>query len=103
MVPTSIVELSEVTGRPRVKMTLPYPLQHGSRVALNFRLQRENSGRHEVLEVTGDFRVESVSYGEHQTLSVQAVGKVPTWRSVKKLPPVARVLAPARSQPVAIE
>ena len=99
MVPMSVVELSDVTGRPKVLQELPQ-LRVGDPVALRFKLKRTNdSGRDEELMVDHRFRVEAVGYdasGPHRQLLVvsMASGKAPTWRSVKRSP--GRRLGPAR-------
>ena len=99
MVPASLVVMSEVIGAPRVKLDLPSQLRLGDKLALKFKLKRTNQGRSEVLEVQGDFRVSSVSYdGMRQILDVETlVGKVPSWRAVKRSSEQKRVIPPARS------
>lgn len=98
--PASLLELTEVTGSPKVRLTLPVPLRTGDRVRLAFRLKRLNGHRQEVLDVQGDFRVQTVGLsGEVQTLAVEAVGKVPVWKSVRREPAFQRVLPPARFPP----
>lgn len=101
MKPATIVTLSDVTGNPRVKMDLPSPLRIGDRVSMRFQLQRQNGGRSEVLDVTGDFRVSEIHFGTEggvgrQHLVVQSLGKAPAWRAVKKAPVAAKRLSPAR-------
>jgi len=98
---TTILQLDDVSGQPRVKLDLPVPLRVGDRVRLRFRVRRQNGGRTEVLDVEGEFRVSSVNLtAEHQILSVDtAVGKVPTWRAVKKDIPFERQIPPARFPP----
>jgi hypothetical protein len=100
MNPPSVVILTEVAGVPKVKMDLPAPLRIGDKVALRFRLKRTNAGRSETLEVLGDFRVSSVSFVGHtgqQQLEVEALGKVPSWRAIKRTAGPKRVIPPARS------
>ena len=99
MNPPSTIILTEVPGVPRVKMDLP-SLRIADRVALRFRVKRTTAGRSEVLDVAGDFRVSSVSFDpstQRQVLEVEAVGKVPQWRAVKRAHEFKRVIPPARS------
>lgn len=101
MTPTSVVELSDVSGRPKVKLALPVPLLVGHRLTLKFRLAREHGGRHEQLDVVGEFKVKTVSFDAstgigRQILSVEAMEKPPSWRAVKKQPVPARRLGPTR-------
>jgi len=97
----TVLELSDVSGKPRVKLELPGPLNIGHRVRLAFRLKRTNAGRTEVLEVNGDFRViaaglDTVLPEKRQLLVVESsTGIVPHWRAVKKVPDFKRVLPPA--------
>ena len=99
MTPTTLVELSDVDGKPQAKMDLPSPLRIGDRLKLRFKLQRMNGGRSEVLEVSGEFRVASVSFdeGSRQVLSVEATKKAPSWVAVKRRAEAPRKLAPAVS------
>ncbi len=108
MTPASIVELGDVSGKPKVKMDLPRMLV-GHRIQLKFRLTRKNGGRSEVLDVDGEFVVRSVSFDAssgmaRQLLSVESTEAAPSWRAVKKdsLPPPRR-LGPARVKPMVIE
>lgn len=108
MTPATIVELGDVTGRPKVKMDLP-PMRIGDRVQLRCRLARKNGGRNEVLDVVGEFRVTTTSLDAssgtaRQLLVVESTGVAPAWRAVKKdsLPPPRR-LGPARVRPMVIE
>ncbi len=104
LLPTTI-ELADTFGRPRIRKDFPGPLRIGDRIKLGFRLGRVNQGRHEVLEVKGDFKVSSVSFDgteiPRQLIQVEAVGKEPTWRAVKK-PPAGRQVAPARFPPTVV-
>ena len=89
MNPATLVELSDVAGRPKVKMTLPVPLRIGDRILLAFQLRRANGNRNEVLDISGDFRVASISFDAsegppRQVISVESAGKAPTWRAVKR-------------------
>lgn len=99
MLPT-FIELCDVNGKPKIRKDLPGPLRLGDRIRLGFRLQRVTSGRTEQLEVLGEFRVSAVGFdavgAPRQIIQVEAVGKTPTWRSVKKQPVAARRMAPAR-------
>ena len=95
----TVVKLSDVKDQPTAKLELPR-LQIGDPVGLKFMIPRRNGGRTEVLEVVGQFRVTArgvdASQGlPRQLLSVEAIGKVPTWRSVKNAPHGARRLGPA--------
>lgn len=85
----TVVQLSDVTGQPKAKLDLPGPLRIGDPVALRFRLERQNGGRFEVLEVDHRFRVSAIgvdasSSPQRQLLSLDSVEKAPTWRAVKK-------------------
>ena len=98
----TLLELTEVVGKPKVKMELPR-VHLGQRIRLAFCLRRKNAGRSEVLEVYGDFKVAAAGldavYPVRQVLSVDvAVGASPTWKAVKKTPEWRRVLPPARAQ-----
>lgn len=93
----SLLELTEVPGCPKAKLTLPVPLRAGDRLKLAFKLKRMNGSRLEVLDVAGEFRVASVGITpEHQSLSVESVGKAPAWKAVRREAPHQRVLPPAR-------
>lgn len=96
----SVIELSDVNGRPKAKLELPQ-LKVGDPVALRFRLRRVNdSGRTEELAVDHRFRIEAVGYDAavappRQLLTASvASGRSPTWRSVKRAP--GRRLGPAK-------
>jgi len=89
MHPATLVELSDVAGHPKVKMTLPVPLRIGDRIHLAFQLRRTTGNRREVLDVSGDFRVTSVSFDAsagpaRQILVVESAGTAPAWRAVKR-------------------
>lgn len=96
----SVVKLIDVNGEPRVKMELP-PLRIGEPIALRFKVERTNGGRHEVLLVDHRFRVIAVgcdarSGTARQLLSVETLdGKSPTWQSIKKPRTSPRRLSPA--------
>ena len=102
MTPTTRVKLDDVNGTPMALLSdVPSPLRVGDPLGLRFRLTRENGGRHEVLEVRGQFRVTAVGFDagvapRRQLLTVESVGRPPTWVSVKK-PPQRGRLAPAIS------
>lgn len=97
MTPTTYLDFPGVSGQPRVKMVLPIPLRLGDKLRLSFKLKRMNGGRLEVLDVHGDFRVSaSVCSVEHQYLSVESIGKDPTWRVLRKEPLLRRNRIPAR-------
>ena len=107
MTPATIVELADVSGKPKVKMALP-ALRIGDKVHLRFRLSRQNGGRSEQLDVDGDFQVRGMSLDAssgfaRQILSVDAVTMSPSWKAVKKLPVPLRKLGPARVPPMVVE
>jgi hypothetical protein len=96
----TVVELSDVRGAPKTRISLPAMLKKGDPIALKFTLERMNQGRQEVLEVNHRFRVDAVgldaaSNPRRQLLSVVSTTKAPTWRSVKKRP-LRRPLGPAK-------
>lgn len=96
------IKLDDVNGTPTVLLTsVPSPLRVGDPLGLRFRIRRTNAGRAEVLEVHGQFRVSAIGFDlsvqpRRQLVTVEAVGKPPTWVSVKRAPPRAP-LAPAIS------
>lgn len=95
----SIVEFTDVSGKPKVKMDVPSPLRIGDVLHFAFRLRRQNGGRTEALEVLGKFRVTSVSFDatsgvSHQLLGVEAAGATPSWKAIKKSPEQKRSLPP---------
>lgn len=99
---STIVELSDVAGKPRARVMLPGPLRIGDRVRLTFRLRRENGGRTEVLDATGDWRISAMTFDAagpfpKQHLSVESVLKTPTWKAIRKQSAWTRVLPPPRS------
>lgn len=98
----TVIELSDVAGKPKVKKELEGPLPIGMRIQLAFNLQRLNGNRVEVLEVRGQFRVTAVGLDtaqgmQRQVLTVDAVGSPPLWRAVKKRPEWKRRLSPAKA------
>ena len=96
MTPYTVLTLADLSDSPRVKIGLPVPLRTGDRIRLAFKLKRKNNGRSEVLDVSGEFRVtQAVLSLEAQTLSVESVGKAPTWRAVRKDVSSRRELPPA--------
>jgi hypothetical protein len=105
LLPT-IIELSDAPGAPKVRKDLPGPMRIGDHILLDFRLNRTNGGRFEVLDVRGDFRVASVSFDAtgtpRQKIQVEAKGKSPTWRAVKKPPPSRHEMAPCHHPPTKV-
>lgn len=104
----TLLELSDVTGKPKVKLDLPAPLRVGERIRLAFHLRRHNGGRSEVLEVNGEFKVTAIGldlaiYPHRQILTIDSVGVVPHWKAVKRRGPISRVLPPARAARKTIE
>lgn len=102
----TIVELSDVSGRPLVKLDLPL-LQVGAKIDLRFKLDRKNKGRTEILEVVGVYRIASVTtqLGRSftQYLAVESMGAVPSWKAVKAKPPIVRRLGPTKGPRTPIE
>lgn len=97
MTPTTLLDLPTVPGKPCIKLNLPVPLRVGDKLRLGFKLKRQNGGRLEVLEVSGEFRVTSAHQSvDHQILSVESTGKEPSWKAVRREPQVERRIAPAR-------
>jgi hypothetical protein len=101
LLPT-IIELSEVTGRPKVRQDLPGPLRIGDRIRLAFSIERRKGGRTEVLSVQGEFRVSAIGFDTvsgvpKQCLQVDALGKAPSWQAIKKQTSVRKILALAIS------
>ncbi len=108
MTPATIVELGDVHGKPKVKLDLPSPMRIGDRVKLHFRLSRQNQGRTEVLDVSGDFAVRSVSFdasdgAARQHLVVESSTVAPVWKAIKRTPNPQRKLGPAWLPPMVIE
>lgn len=102
---STMVQFSDVTGEPVVKMTLPAALRLGDRLALKFTLQRRNGARTEELNVDGEFRVTSVVYDPRvqlrQTVTVESTRKPPVWRAVKNGRSV-RLLGPTHFPPTEV-
>ncbi len=99
----SHVKLDDVKGQPTVAVSaLPSPLKIGDPVGLRFKIRRDSSqGRSELLTVSGQFRVTAIGFDgstlpRRQLLTVESIGKPPTWASVKRAPPRGP-LAPAIS------
>jgi hypothetical protein len=98
----TVLRLEDVNGQPVVKLGgIPSPLKIGDHVGLKFRVSRDSNGRHEVLDVNGQFQVKAVGFDastvpRRQLLSVESLHKPPTWRSVRK-PTQRGALAPAKS------
>lgn len=99
MVPTTRIKLDDVNGKPTVLLgDVPYPLRVGDPLGLRFRMIRQSSGRMELLEVNGQFRVGAVGFDlsvhpRRQLVTVEAIGKPPTWVSVRR--PARPQLSPA--------
>lgn len=103
----SLLELSDLPGKPKVKLDLP-PCANGGRVRLHFTLRRTHGGRQEILVVEGQYRVVAVGLDagcapQRQVLSVESVGAAPMWRAVKKTPEWRRVVPPAKAPRTIIE
>lgn len=95
------VKLDDVNGKPLALLShIPAPLRIGDPLGLRFRLARTGT-RNEVLHVDGQFRVIAVGFDAsvappRQLLTLESVGKPPTWVSVRKAPQRG-LLAPAIS------
>lgn len=104
----TVVRLEDVNGQPVVKLGgVPAPLKVGDHMGLKFRIARNSNGRHEVLDVNGQFQIKAVGFDasvvpRRQLLSVESLVKPPTWRSIRKTPQRA-ALAPAKSPRTSIE
>ena len=101
MLLSTIVTLTDVDGQPSVRTDLPGVLL-GQRVRFGFKLRRQNGGRMEILDATGEWRVTSAivdATGPHprQLVSVESARTPPPWKAIKKTPPWTRRLPPARS------
>jgi hypothetical protein len=97
----SIVELADVNGRPKVRQDLPSLLRIGDPIALRFKIQKNQDGRDQLLEVDHRFKVTAVGIDRRDDLRQLVVvetldGKPPTWHSVKKTEPYQRVLGPTK-------
>src|SRR5262245_63102298 len=95
----TLIKLEDVNGQPTVMVGDLPRLRVGDPIGLRFRIARDTGGRHEVLEVSGQFRVNAVgldasTFPLRQLATVDAIGKPPTWRSVKHPAPVRGPLAP---------
>jgi len=89
MLHPTVLELTEVTGKPKVRQDLP-GLVLGSKILLAFQLQRKNGSRTEELKVDGEFRVTSVLVDARvhsgppiQIVTVVATKTDPTWKAIK--------------------
>lgn len=86
----TVLRLEDVNGQPIAKLGgLPASLRVGDPLGLKFKLTRSSNGRSEVLDVHGQFQVTAVGLDasclpRRQLLSVSALHKPPTWRSVPK-------------------
>jgi len=101
MIVGTIIELVDVTGKPKAKIDLPYPLRIGDRVTLNFTIVERFNGRYNVLEVKGEVRVASVAFDAskgilRQLVGVEATGSPFVWKSVKNLRQVSPKLGLAK-------
>jgi len=101
---TTFLELSDVSGSPRIRSDLPL-LRIGDKINLRIHLGRVHLGRKEELEVIGAYIVTSLTLelGANrlcQIASVSSTGKAPAWRAIKLAPP--RKLPPAHSPPTII-
>jgi hypothetical protein len=99
----TILELDDIKDKPRAKFDLPAPLRLGDRLQLEFVLRRTNGGRHEILEIRGEYRITDICFhvGE-QHLKVSSTGLAPSWRAVRKEPPPRRRLGPTRFPPTTV-
>lgn len=114
MQPATLVELSDVSDRPKVKIMLPLGQRIGDKIRLSFTLDRQNGGRYEVLEVEGEFRVaktstDAASQGPLRGLpfpvvELESTGVAPAWRAVKRPKEEdMRVVPPAVSPRTVVE
>lgn len=104
----SILELSDIEGKPKVKLDLPDLLRMGEKFSLCFCLTRMKQGRSERLVVKGLFQVTQVGYAfeglpRRQILSIVAVGKTPHWEAVKKVKSPKVKLTPTHSGRTPVE
>jgi hypothetical protein len=99
----TIVELDDIKDKSKAKLDLPAPLRLGDRIQLSFVLKRSNQGRHEILEVRGEYKITDIYFhvGE-QHLKVSATGLAPSWRAIKKEAPLRRRLGPTRFPPTTV-
>lgn len=97
----TLLKLEDFDDLAPIRISLPAPIHIGTRLKLQFPIQRKNGGRTEVLNVDGEFRVTEVvidARGEaKQLVSVIATGAIPTWKSIKN-PPVKRLSPTSRSK-----
>lgn len=103
MLLTTIVQLCDVAGQPSAMLTLPGLFRIGDRVKLGFKLRRQNGGRSEILDASGEWKVTAVGVDgstptPRQLISVESTAKTaPVWKAVKKTPLWTRTLPPARA------
>jgi hypothetical protein len=102
----TVMELIDVKGRPKVRLTLPGPLRIGDRVRVCFRLQKRQNGRSFVLDVNDGIRVVGVSFdastghSRRQILAVECPSGTPTCKAIRN--PPARILPPTRFPPTRV-
>lgn len=91
------LELEDLKDKPKAVLNLPAPLRLGDRLDLDFKIQRLNGGRSEILRVNGTFKVTDVSFdAERQHLTVSSLGLAPSWQAVRKEKPFQRKVGPAK-------
>jgi hypothetical protein len=98
----TIVQLGDVAGQPSVRISLPTLVRIGDRVRLGFKLRRQNGGRTEILDASGDWRVVGVhvdASGPYakQLITLESAKTAPIWRAIKKTSGWERSLPPARA------
>ena len=109
MQPTAIIEFPDVSDCPKAEMLLPSTIRVGDQLQLDFTLSRTNaSGRYEVLEIVGEFRVAKASVRTfkgllHPHIQLESTGKSPAWRAVKKPQRGVRQIPPARAPRTVVE
>ena len=108
MQPMTHIELTDVSDSPKAKMLLPATLRVGDKLQLDFKLSRQHGGRHEVLEVSGEYRVskaftDATEVPPRPCIQVESTGKSPAWRAIKKPYSGVRKLPPARSPRTLVE
>ena len=109
MQPTTIIEFADVSDCPKAELLLPSGLRIADQIELDFTLTRTNpSGRYEVLEINGEFRVSKASVRPfkglpHPHIQIESTGKSPAWRAVKKPQSGIRQIPPACAPRTVIE
>lgn len=98
----TLVKLSDVKGEPKFLTDLPSPLRVGDLIAFRSKLERTQGGRFEVLEILGRFRIVAIGFDAgaptmRQVISLEGLGKAPSWRAVKKPNVPKRRLSPAKA------